>query len=84
MMSARDIAVRDGDDNRAAVWNFFRDNPCHNRTECAAALGLHRKTVESHAAAIKDGWRPKDGPELCAVCGAQHHHTCTSWRAQNG
>tara|TARA_R110000850_G_scaffold23358_1_gene69084 strand:- start:19886 stop:20227 length:342 start_codon:yes stop_codon:yes gene_type:complete len=48
-------------DNRAAVWNFFKDNPCHSRLECAAALGLHRNTVDRHATAIREGWRPDGG-----------------------
>lgn len=46
-------------DNRLAVWNFFKGNPCHTRQECAAALGIHRNTVERHATAIREGWRPK-------------------------
>lgn len=44
--------------NRDAVWNFFRDNPCHSRIDCAAELGLSRQTINKHASAIRDGWRP--------------------------
>lgn len=58
MMNAIDIAKRDGADNRAAVWNFFQDNPCHSNVECAKALGLSAKTVGGHARAIREGWRP--------------------------
>ena len=57
-MNAIDIAQRNGANNRAAVWNFFQDNPCHTKAECALALGLSAKTVGGHCAAIKLGWRP--------------------------
>jgi len=46
--------------NRTAVYNFFRENPCHTRGECAKALGLHLWTVTGHAKAIKAGWRPEE------------------------
>ena len=54
--------------NRRAVWDFFRDNPCHNRTDCSEATGIGRKTVNKHATAIRDGWRPPVTPERMASC----------------
>ena len=65
VMNAIEKAKRDGEDNRIAVWNFFRNNPCHSRGECAKALGLNHQTVGAHAKAIKAGWRP----DVCRDCG---------------
>lgn len=58
MMNAIDLAERRGAENRIAVWNFFRDNPCHTKKECCAALGLSAPTVGKHCRAIREGWRP--------------------------
>jgi len=72
MMNAIDIAVRDGADNRAAVWKFFQDYPCHTKAECAAKLGLSAKTVGGHCRAIRKGWRPPAPSKVCGLCGAPH------------
>jgi len=73
MMNAIDIAQRDGANNRAAVWNFFQDNPCHTKAECAKALGLSAKTVGGHCRAIRGGWRPAAKVNAkCDVCGVDH------------
>lgn len=58
-MNASEIAQQEGLKNRHAVWKFFRDNPCHTKGECAAALGLTRTTVGKHCDAIRKGWRPQ-------------------------
>jgi hypothetical protein len=58
MMNAIDLAVQKGADNRNAVWNFFRDNPCHTQSECSKVLGMSAKTVGAHCKAIRGGWRP--------------------------
>lgn len=73
MMNAIDIAQRNGANNRAAVWNFFQDNPCHTKAECAKALGLSAKTVGGHCRAIRGGWRPASGASVkCGLRGADH------------
>ena len=65
--------------NRTAVWSFFRDNPCHSRLDCAAALGLHRKTVDAHAVAIREGWRPVEFPDpFACIIRAVSYPVCTS------
>ena len=64
MMNAIDIAQRNGANNRAAVWKFFQDNPCHTKAECAKALGLSAKTVGGHCRAIRGGWRPASGASV--------------------
>jgi len=73
----------DGLDNREAVWNFFSDNPCHSRIECAAALDLSRQTVNKHAAAIKDGWRPEFKIDAdiveCVQCGRVPIERMAKW-----
>jgi len=51
-------SAKPASDNRMAIWNFFNLHPCHSQTECAVATGLHRKTIHSHVAAIRAGWRP--------------------------
>lgn len=70
-MNASEIKQLEGQRNRMAVWRFFRENPCHTKSEAAAHLGLTRKTVGDHCAAIKLGWRPPSGPK-CGLCGADH------------
>ena len=81
-MDAIDIAQRAGASNRAAVWNFFRDNPCHTNTECAKALGLSAKTVGGHCKAIRDGWRPDTSSPhteaLRSIVRAISYPVCTS------
>jgi hypothetical protein len=64
MMNAIDLAVQKGADNRNAVWNFFRDNPCHTQSECSKQLGMSAKTVGAHCKAIRGGWRPISAPFL--------------------
>lgn len=44
---------------RRKVWEFFTENPCHSKGECAEALGINPATVGKHAQAIKEGWRPE-------------------------
>ena len=45
--------------NRAAIWNFFQENPCHSQLDCGRALDLNKQTVNKHVKAIRAGWRPK-------------------------
>jgi len=47
-----------GDANRARVFKFFVENPCHTQTECAAATGLSLLAVGRHVKSIREGWRP--------------------------
>jgi len=58
MMNAKDIAVREGEENRRRIFDWSIANPCNNQTDCAKALGLHRKTVARHWVAIRSGWTP--------------------------
>lgn len=44
--------------NRTRIFKWVQENPCHSQTECALALGLHRRTIGKHWADIKAGWRP--------------------------
>ena len=62
-MNASEAARKEGLKNRKAVWDFFCDNPCHTKGECAEALGLTRTTVGGHCQAIKDGWRPSEADQ---------------------
>lgn len=58
-MNAAESSKKKGLQNRLAVWEFFRKNPCHTKGEAAEALGLTRTTVGGHCQAIRDGWRPE-------------------------
>ena len=44
--------IKLGEKNRAAVKQFFKDNPGSTKTECSEALGLSRNTVNEHVKAI--------------------------------
>ena len=60
MTEKRSPAI-EGWENRLRIFDWIVENPCHNQGECAAALGLHRRTVGKHWEHIKAGWRPPVG-----------------------
>lgn len=57
-MNAAELKQAESAKIRQAVWDWFRENPCHTKGECAVALGLNPATVGKHCKAIRDGWRP--------------------------
>lgn len=78
-MNAIDLAVQKGADNRNAVWNFFRDNPCHTQSECSKRLGMSAKTVGAHCKAIRGGWRPVNMDDPCErIIRAVSYPVCSS------
>lgn len=42
--------------NRKAIEAYFRSHVGTTRGECAKALGLDRRTVERHIAALRSAW----------------------------
>lgn len=47
-----------GEENRARVYRYFLENPCHRNKDAAETLGLSVMAVGRHARSIRDGWRP--------------------------
>lgn len=56
------IEVAEG--NRKAIRAYFRAHVGVTRGECAQALGLERRTVERHIAAIRSEWANDELAEM--------------------
>ncbi len=48
-----------GDQNRAAIREYFQTHLCATRRECAGALGLSPEAVGRHVAVIRSEWKGK-------------------------
>lgn len=57
-MNAAELKKAESAKIRQDVWDWFQQNPCHTKGECAAALGHTPTTIGKHCRAIRDGWRP--------------------------
>lgn len=51
--------IKQSEENRILIYEFFSADEFSTQQECADALGLSIGTVNRHVKAIRAGWEPK-------------------------
>lgn len=51
--------MKQSEENRLLIYDFFCEDESATQKECADALGLSIGTVNRHVKAIRAGWEPK-------------------------